>query len=287
MRPLRNPPFRTLSTIDSAPRRYYTVMKGTHRRKPFALANWKMAMTVSETLGYSRFFQKAAGELPSLLDIVLCPPFTAIHALSQALKDTPIQVGAQNMSAAPGNAHTGEISAPLLVEAGCTWVILGHWEIRRRTGETDRDFNKKMLAGAEEGLRSILLIGEGVEDRGRAREVLEERLPLMLLGSDPKYLTQCAIVYEPEWTIGAEEPASPDYISSSCRFIRYWIRESYGAETSSEVRIIYGGGVTPEHVDALLTSPDVDGLGAGRKGRDPKAFAEIVRKIATAKGLIP
>jgi len=262
-------------------------MKNAQTRKPFALANWKMAMTISESVVFARQFSAAIGSLAQWVDIVICPPYTALHALSQALADTPIDLGAQNLHAGPGNAHTGEISAMLLADAGCKWVMLGHWEIRRRTGENDADFNKKMLAGFQAGLRPILLMGEEIHERGEAEVALASRLPIVFADCKPAQVAQGVIVYEPEWTIGANKPAAPDYIASGCAFIRNWIAQAFGKDVAQTMRIIYGGSVAPEHVENLLASLVLDGLGAGRKGRDSVAFAQIVRLIAAAKGVTP
>lgn len=260
-------------------------MEGLPGRKPFAIANWKMAMTISESLSFVREFRAAVGELAQKVDIVLCPPYTSLYVVAQALTDNPIKLGAQNLCAAPGKAHTGEISAPLLADAGCRWVLLGHWEIRRRTGETDGDVNRKMHAAFQAGLRPILLVGEAATERGRAEETLAARLPHLFTGCEAGQAAQMAVLYEPEWTIGVQEPAAPDYVAAGCHFIRGWIDQTYGAGDASAVRIIYGGSVAPEYAEGLLNSPDIDGLGAGRKGRDPIALAEIVRLIARAKGL--
>ena len=105
-------------------------------RTPFALANWKMAITISESLVFVDEFCRIAGDLVQAVEVVICPPYTGLHGLAQALADTPIALGAQDLCAAPGKAHTGQVSAPLLVDVGCEWVMLNHWEIRRRTGES-------------------------------------------------------------------------------------------------------------------------------------------------------
>lgn len=260
-------------------------MEDSPDRKPFALANWKMAMTISESLAFVREFRAAVGSLAQAVNIVLCPPFTALYALSQALTDTSIDLGAQDFCVASGKAHTGEISAPLLADAGCRWAMLGHWEVRRRTAETDADLNKKIKAGFQAGLRPILLIGEEGSERGKAKKALASRLPILFAHCEPGQVAQGVVAYEPEWTIGAKEPAPPDYIATACSFVRDWIGKEFGEDAAKEVGIIYGGSVAPEHVEQLLASPDLDGLGAGRKGRDPVAFAQIVRLIAAAKGL--
>jgi triosephosphate isomerase len=255
-------------------------------RKPFALANWKMAMTISESLAFVHAFGAAVGDLARAMDVVVCPPYTALHAVAQALAGSPIALGAQDLCAAPGKAHTGEISAPLLSDAGCEWVMLGHWEIRRRTGESDADVNHKMHAALGAGLRPILLIGETITERERAEETLAARLPHLFASCGPEQVVQMAVVYEPEWTIGVREPASPGNVAAGCGFIRQWIGGEYGAGVAESMRVIYGGSVAPEYAGGLLASPEVDGLGASRKGRDPVAFAEIVRLIAAAKGRV-
>jgi triosephosphate isomerase len=257
----------------------------SHSRKPLAIANWKMAMTISESLAFVREFHITVGDLAQAVDIVLCPPYTALHAVAQALIDTPIGLGAQNLYAAPREAHTGEISAPLLADVGCGWVLLGHWEIRRRTGETDADVNRKMHAAVQAGLRPILLVGEAATEQGWDERGLAARLPHLFADCEPEQVAQMAMAYEPEWTIGVQKPASPDRVTAGCASIRRWISQEYGASVAERVRIIYGGSVAPAYAEGLLASPEVDGLGASRKGRDPIAFAEIVRLIAISKRL--
>jgi triosephosphate isomerase len=251
-------------------------------RRPFALANWKMAMTIAESLTFVDEFRRVAGDLIQVVDVVLCPPYTGLHRLAHALADTPIMLGAQDLCAAPGKAHTGQVSAPLLVDVGCEWVMLNHWEIRRRTGETDEDVNRKMRAASEAGLRPILLVGEATAERGQADAVLAARLPTLFADCAPEDVARMVMVYEPEWTIGVKDPASPAYVAAGCRFIRQWVGREYGMQVAEEVRIIYGGSVAPQYAEGLLSPPDVDGAGASRKGRDPVAFAEIVRLIAVA-----
>ena len=254
-------------------------------RRPFAVANWKMATTIAAGQHFVRQFSRDLGSVAESVDVILCPPFTALHPVAQALAGSPIELGAQNVSAAAGTAHTGEISADLLVDVGCQWVLLGHWEIRRRTGERDVGVNRKMLAALDAGLRPILLIGEGMDQREQAAMALQERLPLLFAGLDAADVAKMVVVYEPEWTIGVDEPAPPERVAAGCRAVRQWVAQAYDRATADAMRTIYGGSVTPGHAEALLASPQVDGLGAGRKGRAPRAFAEIVHLIAEAKAL--
>jgi triosephosphate isomerase len=194
-----------------------------------------------------------------------------------------VQLGAQDLCAAPGLAHTGQISASLLADVGCEWVMLNHWEVRRRTDESDAEVNLKLHAAFQAGLRPMLLIGEAAAERGRAEEALTARLPALIANCPPEHVARMAMLYEPEWTIGVEEPAAPLVVAAGCACIRGWFAHTYGQELADGLRILYGGSVTPASARSLLLSPDVDGVGASRKGRDPAAFAELVRLVATAK----
>jgi len=262
------------------------VCKRRIMRKPLALTNWKMEMTVARSLAFVRDFQAAIGDLAREVDIILCPPYTALYPMAQTLKDSPITLGGQNVSTAPGGAYTGEISAALLADVGCRWVLLGHWEVRRHFGDTDETVNRKLHAAQKAGLNPILLVGEAGGEQDQFREALAAQLRRVLEGCDARQIEEMVVVYEPEWTINVEEPASPEHVSAGCGFIREWLAGHYGASVAQAARIIYGGSVTPAHAPALLGAPDVDGLGAGRKGRRVDSFAEIVRLIAAAKGIL-
>lgn len=254
-------------------------------RKPLALTNWKMEMTVARSLAFLQDFESAIGDLAQKVDIILCPPYTALYPMAQALKDSPITLGGQNVSTAPGGAYTGEISAALLADVGCRWVMLGHWEVRRHFGDTDETVNRKLHATQKAGLSPILLVGEARGEQDRFREALAAQLQRVLKDCDAQQIEEMVVVYEPEWTINVEEPASPEHIGAGCGFIREWLAGHCGMSAAQAVRIIYGGSVTPAYARDLLEAPDVDGLGASRKGRQVEAFAEIVRLIAAAKGL--
>jgi triosephosphate isomerase len=255
-------------------------------RRPLALTNWKMEMTVARSLAFVQDFQSAIGDLTQEVDIILCPPYTALYPMAQALKDSPITLGGQNVSTAPGGAYTGEISAALLADVGCRWVMLGHWEVRRHFGDTDETVNHKLHAAQRAGLSPILLVGEARGEQDRFCEALAAQLQRVLEGCHAWEIEEIVVIYEPEWTINVEEPAPPEHVGAGCGFIREWLAGRYGASAAQAVRIIYGGSVTPAHARNLLGAPDVDGLGAGRKGRQVEAFAEIVRLIAAAKGLV-
>jgi triosephosphate isomerase len=254
------------------------------KRQPMALANWKMEMTVVESLAYLRRFQAQAGDLLVRVQVVLCPPYTALYPMAQVLTDSPIELGGQTVSAAVGWAHTGEISARLVADAGGRWALLGHWELRRHAGETDRTVRDKVHRALEAGLRPILLVGEGEDVHAeQAGLALDRQLACILAGLTADQVADMVLVYEPEWTIGVAEPAPSEHVGVGCRLIRQWVAHHFGAKAAHAVRVLYGGSVTPAHAQSLLALPDVDGLGAGRKGRDPQAFARIVRLIAEAR----
>ncbi|MCX7855064.1 MAG: triose-phosphate isomerase, partial [Anaerolineae bacterium] len=205
-------------------------------------------------------------------------PYTALATVADAVRGTPIAVGGQDLWPGPDQAHTGAISAELLADAGATWVMVGHWEVRRRLREDDPAVNRKVRAALQGGLRPILLFGEaagGTFDPGR--------LAVLLDGCDAGAVARMAFVYEPEGAIGQAEPVAPAHAAVGCRAIRRWLADHFGEEAADQARIIYGGSVTPEHAAALLADPDVDGLGATRRGRDPAAFADIVAQIAARR----
>ncbi len=252
-------------------------------RKPLALSNWKMAMTIAESRAFVARLLEAAGEALEEVEVVLCPPCTALYAVAEAIRGTPLRLGAQDVSVHVDSAHTGEVSAALLADVGCEWVLLGHWEVRRRLGEDDTVVNRKMHRTLEAGLRPLLSVGEA---RGRQCLVwadLDRQLGAVLAGAAAADVARAAFLYEPEWTIGVERSAPVAHVEAGCQVIRAWLRRAYGEEVAEAARIIYGGSVREDEAPALLQTPDLDGLGASRRGRDPEAWAGIVRLIARTR----
>ncbi len=249
-------------------------------RKPLALSNWKMAMTVAESRAFIRDFEAIAGDLLERVDVVICPPFTALWPVAQALRGSHIQLGGQNIAPTADPARTGEISAALLADVGCCWVMLGHREVRRHLGDDDAAVNRKVHLALDAGLSPILLIGEERHDRSPLAEALGRQLERVLAGCQTKQVETMAFVYEPEGAIGVAAPASPEHVAAGCGVIRGRLRGRWGGVVAESVRIIYGGSVAPEHAADLLSCPNMDGLGATRRGRDAVTFAEIVRLIA-------
>lgn len=285
-------------------------------RTPLALANWKMAMTVAESLAFIEDFQALAADALQTVQIILCPPYTALWPMARALgKDRAradehhsslalppgsdarhasagqpcapgpaLQLGAQNLAAAADPAHTGQVSAALLVDVGCEWVMLGHWEVRRHLGDDDSIVNRKLHLALEAGLRPVLFVGEARDEAVSLTAALASHLMHTLEGCTAEQVAGMAFVYEPEGAIGLNAPASPEHVETACRFMRSWLRAEWGEAASERARIMYGGSVAPEFAPELLACSELDGLAATRRGRDPAAFAEMVRLIAAAQG---
>ncbi len=256
---------------------------GRMARKPLALSNWKMAMTIAESLAFVRDFEAIAGDLLDRVDVVICPPFTALWPVAQALRGSRIQLGGQNIAPTSDPARTGEISATLLADVGCRWVMLGHWEVRRNQGDDDAAISRKVHLALDVGLAPILLIGEVRHDQAPLADTLEPQLERVLAGCQAEQVEAMAFVYEPEGAIGVAAPASPEQVATGCGVIRGWLRGRWGNAVAESVRIIYGGSVAAEYAADLLADPDVDGLGATRRGRNAATFAQIVRLIARTR----
>jgi triosephosphate isomerase len=245
-------------------------------RKTVIAANWKMNKTPSET----RVF---GAELRRLLpkgrwcEIALCMPAICIPAGVKALKDTRVGIGAENMYFETYGAYTGEISAPMLVDAGVKYVILGHSE-RRAMGETDEEINKKVLAALEAGLTPILCVGESLEQRekGVTFEHITMQLKLDFAGIVPEQLRRVIIAYEPIWAIGTGLTATPEEAEEVCQHIRTVVRKLSSAKTARATSILYGGSMNDKNAESLLAQPDIDGGLIGGASLDPEKFIRIV-----------
>jgi len=249
-------------------------------RKPVAVSNWKMAMTIAESVAWVRRFQATADAWLDAVDVVICPPFTSLSATAQALRGSRIELAGQNMAPTLDPERMGQVSAELLIDAGCQRVVLGHWEVRRHLGDDDDIVNRKVRLALDTGLAPMLLVGEGRQEKAPLQHVLRSRLDRVLAGCRAEQVEIMILTYEPESAIGVPEPASPAHAAAGCGIIREWISERWGNTVANRVRLTYGGSVAPDYASGLLSSPDIDGLGATRRGRNPEAFAEIVRQVA-------
>ncbi|HEY2478542.1 MAG TPA: triose-phosphate isomerase [Solirubrobacterales bacterium] len=243
-------------------------------RTPYIAGNWKMNKTVAEAAEFIDALLPRIAATPH--DVVVCPPFTALHEVVERRRGTAVRVAAQNMHEGESGAFTGEISAPMLVELDVEAVVLGHSERRQFFGETDEALAKKVPAALAHDLEPILCVGESEEarDAGQTEEVLERQLQADLAEVADEDLPKVVIAYEPIWAIGTGKVATPEQAQEACAFVRDVLRARGAA--AEEVRILYGGSVKPDNAAALLALPDVDGALVGGASLDPEAFAAIV-----------
>ena len=245
-------------------------------RKTVIAANWKMNKTPTETRAFGVEFKRL---LPRgrWCEIVLCMPAICIPAGVKALKDTRVSIGAENMHQETFGAYTGEISAPMLVDAGVKYVILGHSE-RRAMGETDQEINAKLKAALEAGLTPILCVGESLQQR--ETDVTFEHITMQLksafYGIVPEQLRRIVIAYEPIWAIGTGLTASPQEAEEVCQHIRTVVRKLSSAKTARATSILYGGSMNDKNAENLLAQPDIDGGLIGGASLDPEKFIHII-----------
>lgn len=243
-------------------------------RRPFIAANWKMNKTIGETLSFLEEFIPLVKDV-SDVEILIAPPFTSLFVASEKLKNTSILIGGQNVFYEEKGAYTGEISPLMLKDAGCSYVIIGHSERRQYFNETDEIINKKILAAKRNNLRVVLCIGETLEERhvGKTFDVLDGQIEKGLKDASPEDIV---IAYEPVWAIGTGKTATTWQAQEAHRFIRERLSSLYG-KISEEIRIIYGGSVSPENIKSLMDCEDVDGALVGGASLKAESFSKIVK----------
>jgi len=236
-----------------------------------------MYKTPAETAAFFEAFTPLVAGVTER-DIVICPPFVDLPAAVSAAAGTRIEIGGQDMHWAKEGAYTGEVSAAMLIGAGCKWVIIGHSERRQYFGETDETANKKVLAALEAGLNPILCIGEMLEEReaGKTEQVLLAQLKGGLAGMTPEQVSKVTIAYEPVWAIGTGKTATPPMAQDAHRYIRSMVARQHGFGPAGGMRILYGGSVKPDNIKGLMEQPDIDGALVGGASLDPAGFASIV-----------
>ncbi|MFQ6112235.1 MAG: triose-phosphate isomerase [Nitrospinota bacterium] len=246
-------------------------------RRPIIAANWKMNKLSHEARELAREVVEGTRGLESL-DVVLIPPFTALAAVAPLLNGTNVSLGAQDCFWEEWGAFTGEVSPRMLIDSDCRFVLVGHSERRGVLGETDQMINRKLKAALASGLKVILCIGERLEERdsGKTLEVLEHQLTLALSGLEAPALEDLVIAYEPVWAIGTGRAASAEQAQHAQGFIRGLIRESYGRERAENLRIQYGGSVTPENIASFISQPDVDGALVGGASLKASVFLDLL-----------
>lgn len=254
-------------------------------RRLVAATGWKMNIGSAEVLRYARVLKACvSGFNVSAIDIFVLPPFTSLQAAAGAFGKTPVAIGGQNMHWEDCGGWTGEISAPMLVEAGCHYVELAHSERLQHFGETYELVRRKVDKAMSVGLTPVICLGETAQEKasGRSDEVLAEQVLTSLAGQADNRVPDAILAYEPRWAIGAAEAASPDYVAARHEALRTILHQHRGRDVAERTRIIYGGSVTPENGKDIINLDDVDGLFVGRAAWTPEGFARIIELVVNA-----
>ena len=247
-------------------------------RTPLIAGNWKMYKTGPEAVDTAQRLVELLADTADV-DIMIAPVFTALDPVSQVVADSRVGLGAQNLYWEKEGAYTGEISADMLVAAGCQYVIIGHSERRQYFGETDETVNKKIRAAIDAGLIPVFCVGETEAEReaGQTFSVLDKQVQIGLGGYFAKDLGTLVIAYEPVWAIGTGKTATKEQAQEVHQYIRSLIEQNIDKTLAQSMRILYGGSVKPDNVADLMQMPDIDGALVGGASLDAESFSKIVK----------
>ena len=249
-------------------------------RKPFVAGNWKMNTDSNSSVELAeRIASESADVAGRDVTVAVCPPFIYLQAVAKALSASNVGVGAQDIYYESKGAFTGEISASMLKDVGCTYCLCGHSERRHIIGETDELVNKKVAAGIGGGLLLILCVGELRAEReaSRTNEVVTRHLKKGLAGLSAEKVSVVTIAYEPVWAIGTGLTATPQQAQEVHDFIRKLLAEMYDGQLAEEIRILYGGSVKPDNAADLMAESDIDGLLVGGASLKADDFLAIIQ----------
>ena len=247
-------------------------------RKLIIAGNWKMNKTAAEALDLVNGIKREVKDVKEV-DIIVCPPFTALGEVSKAILDSNLRLGAQNMSEHNGGAYTGEIAAGMLKEFSVRYVILGHSERRQYQKESDELISKKALAAHGAALKPIVCVGETLAERegGLMEKVLLTQVKGSLAGLSAEQMVETIIAYEPVWAIGTGKTATTQQAQEAHAFIRGLLVKLFDEAVARRVRIQYGGSVKPSNARELMGQPDVDGALVGGASLEDRSFADIIK----------
>jgi len=247
------------------------------KRKKIIAGNWKMYKTNSEALQLANQVRIKTTDIRQT-GVILCPPFTALSAVQDVIKDSPISLGAQNLYWEKEGAYTGEISAGMIKSAGAVYVIIGHSERRQYFGETEETVNKKTKTALENGLKPIVCIGETLAQReeGVTKEIVTRQIRGALDGLNRDALGNIILAYEPVWAIGTGRTATPDQAQEVHAEIRKLIGQLFEDQSADAIIIQYGGSVKPDNAEALLSQKDIDGALVGGACLNADSFSSII-----------
>jgi triosephosphate isomerase len=247
-------------------------------RRPLFAGNWKLNKTIPEAVRLAGELKRELGDV-SAADILICPPFTALSAVGDVLAGSPLLLGGQDLYWEKSGAFTGAVSGPLLADAGCRCVIIGHSERRQYFGETDAAVNRKAVAALESSLTPVVCVGEPLEKReqGVTKEFIRKQLEEGIRPLGEEKAGKIVIAYEPIWAIGTGKTATPQIAQETHAFIRSWLAERFGPALAAALRLLYGGSVKPDNSKVLMAEADIDGFLVGGASLEAKSFIAIVR----------
>ncbi|MCX5710795.1 MAG: triose-phosphate isomerase [Candidatus Omnitrophica bacterium] len=253
-------------------------------RKTIIAGNWKLFKTIPEAIDLANGIKRELLDCVNV-DVVLCPVYTALSEVAEIIQDTDIKLGAQDLYWQDEGAFTGEVSGKMLLDAGCSYVIIGHSERRQFFAETNETVNKKIKAALKIGLTPIVCCGEMLAEReaGNTFKVLDDHIKNGLTGLSEEEALKIVIAYEPVWAIGTGKTASPIQAQEAHKYIRDQLAKLYNKDTADAIRLQYGGSVKPENITELMKQPDVDGALVGGASLQVASFSEIVKKASTVK----
>jgi triosephosphate isomerase len=252
-------------------------------RIPFIAGNWKMYKTVQDAVVFVKELKIAVKDIVDV-EIVIAPPFTAVHAVAEAVRNSNIGVAAQDVYWEREGAFTGEVAPAMVKEAGAEYVIVGHSERRRLFGETDAIVNRKVVAALGAGLTPIVCIGEAFEERERDETfaVLDRQIKEGFDRLSPEQIAELVVAYEPVWAIGTGRTATSAQAGEAHKHIRTRVRQWFGGDAADRCHVIYGGSVKPDNIREIIAEPDVDGALVGGASLEVRSFAEIVTRSRPA-----
>jgi len=247
-------------------------------RKPIIAGNWKLNKTPHEAIILANDLKRDLVDIDGV-DIVLCPPFTALADVADTLTDTNIALGAQNIFWEDAGAFTGEISGPMLKDLNVSYVIIGHSERRQYFNETNETVNKRIRAALKNGLIPIVCVGENLAQResNKTFDVIKDHCEGSLKGFTADEIKHIVLAYEPVWAIGTGKTATPEQAQEVHTFIRQLLGNLFNSELANSVRIQYGGSVTPDNVVSLMAKPDIDGALVGGASLKAPSFTAIIK----------
>ncbi len=247
-------------------------------RRPFIAGNWKMNKVNAAASELAISLKDKIADLDGV-DVLVCPPFTALNCVLEAIKGSKIALGAQNIYWQKEGAFTGEVSAQMIKSAGCEYVIIGHSERRKYFSESNQEINKKIKAALAADILPIVCVGETLEEREQAREeeVVRSQLQEGFDSLAEQDLEKITVAYEPVWAIGTGKTATTDQAEQMHAFIREWFRQAYSSKAAENLRILYGGSVKPGNIKGLIGQSNIDGALVGGASLDPETFGEIIK----------